>query len=215
MHLVRKNDKLLKFSEDDTCYMYVEIPKRTNKNVSSVRTAIANTRHQVCLEEKGTSSGKIHISKCTRTGGDNRKFSFCILSESEQNDFAEGIDGKRKRQQQRNDDDVRCDDDAKEEEEKTRDDDSNDSDMTSSLNEHLNGNSRGGAKKKKNNRQCDDGTHRTIDLGNDDMKMRVVPAAAAVVVKTTFIVTTTTTTKRRKKLVSDFQRCSRLFRGLL
>ena len=127
--LARMNDKLLKFGEEDTCYMYVEIPKRTCKSVSCVRTAIANIEYQACFEETGTESVKVHISKRTAPLAYNKRFDaplFRILSEDEQNAY---VDGKQSKEE------VNLPTEKKKKKKETLNDNKNDDDDVNSLEE--------------------------------------------------------------------------------
>ena len=54
---------MLTFNEDDTCYLYIGMPKRGCKKVSDVRTAIADPNRQVCFQEIDCNSVKILFSK--------------------------------------------------------------------------------------------------------------------------------------------------------
>ena len=57
--LVIMNDAIPGFKSDDTSYLYIEMPKRAAKNVSHVRTAIANPDIQICFKEVGCNEVKI------------------------------------------------------------------------------------------------------------------------------------------------------------
>ena len=61
--LVIMNDSVPGFKSDDTSYLYIEMPKRAAKNVSHVRTAVANPNMQICFKEEGCSEVKILFAK--------------------------------------------------------------------------------------------------------------------------------------------------------
>ena len=49
--LVQMSDEILTFKDDDTCYLYIKMPKRGCKKVCDIRTAISNPDRQVCFQE--------------------------------------------------------------------------------------------------------------------------------------------------------------------
>ena len=57
--LVQMNDSILGFATEETCYLYIAMPKRTCKKVSDVRTAITNPNTQICFKEIDCNSCKI------------------------------------------------------------------------------------------------------------------------------------------------------------
>lgn len=84
--LVLMNDSVLGFDPDDTSYLYIEMPKRAPKNVSHVRTAIANPHRQVCFKEEGCAQVKILFAKRTeKLTFENRMNAMMrVMSEREQ-----------------------------------------------------------------------------------------------------------------------------------
>ena len=49
--LVQRNDSILTFPEEETCYLYICMPKRSCKKVCDVRTAVSNPNRQICFQE--------------------------------------------------------------------------------------------------------------------------------------------------------------------
>ena len=88
--MVQRNDSVLTFAEDDTCYSYIGIPKRGCKKVSDVRTAIADPNRQVCFQEIDCNSVKILFSKREKPLNYDNRFALSkmeVLTEKEQHIF--------------------------------------------------------------------------------------------------------------------------------
>ena len=49
--LVQRNDSILTFPGEETCYLYICMPKRSCKNVCDVRTAVSNPNRKICFQE--------------------------------------------------------------------------------------------------------------------------------------------------------------------
>ena len=88
--LVQMNNTILGFNEDETCYLFINLPKRGPKKVSDLRTAISNPNIQVCLKETGCNDVKILFAKrkvpMTYDNRD-RQEKFVVMSIKEQQQY--------------------------------------------------------------------------------------------------------------------------------
>ena len=85
--MVQRNDSILTFPEEDTCYLYICMPKRSCKRVSDVRTSISNPNRQICFQEIDCNSCKILFAeRSTKLKYENRfeRVPMRVLSEKEQ-----------------------------------------------------------------------------------------------------------------------------------
>ena len=86
--LVRMNDQIMTFKDEETSYLYIEIPKRSRRNVTCVRTAISNPHRQICFQELDHNSIKIHFSTRVKPLTYENRFQppiMRVMNEDEQN----------------------------------------------------------------------------------------------------------------------------------
>ena len=85
--LVQRNDSVLIFPEEETCYLYICMPKRSYKKVCDVRTAVSNPNRQICFQEIDCNSCKLLFAeRATKLNYENRfeHVPMRVLSEKDQ-----------------------------------------------------------------------------------------------------------------------------------
>lgn len=88
--LVQMNNTILGFGVDETCYLYINLPKRGPKRVSDLRTAVSNPNIQICLKETGCNDVKILFArrKVPLTYENrHRQENFVVMSVKEQQQY--------------------------------------------------------------------------------------------------------------------------------
>ena len=113
---VQRNDSIMTFDEDNTCYLYIGMPKRGCKKVCDVRTAISNPNREICFEEIGCNSCKILFSEREKPLNYDNRFKYVpmkVMSEKDQNTFLQ----QAPRQQGNNNNNASSEEEEEEEEE--------------------------------------------------------------------------------------------------